>query len=100
MTLDGTYLVSSMTMPTTSQSALNPAPTVPTTTAPAAPATSAPAAPAGPTASQQQALDSAQSYLSDRQGFGRASLIDQLTSPYGEQFTYAQAVYAVNQIGL
>jgi hypothetical protein len=151
MTLDGTYLVSSMTMPTTSPSASNPAPAAPTTTAPAAPATSAPAAPAGPTASQQQALDSAQSYLSDGQGFSRAglikqltskygegfsqadatwavdhsganwdaqavesakgylsdgqgfsraSLIDQLTSPYGEQFTYAQAVYAVNQVGL
>src|SRR6266568_4748274 len=45
MTLDGTYLVSSMTMPTTSPSASSPAP--------AAPATSAPAAPAGPTVSQQ-----------------------------------------------
>jgi hypothetical protein len=92
MTLDGTYLVSSMTMPTTSPSASNPAPAAPTTTAPAAPA--------GPTASQQQALDSAQSYLSDGQGFSRASLIDQLTSPYGEQFTYSQAVYAVNKVGL
>jgi len=75
----------------------NPAPAA---SQPAAPATSAPAAPAGPTVSQQQALDSAQSYLSDGQGFSRAGLIDQLTSPYGEQFTYAQAVYAAGQVGL
>jgi hypothetical protein len=38
--------------------------------------------------------------MSDGQGFSRASLIDQLTSPYGEQFTYAQAVYAAGQVGL
>ena len=127
-------------------------PAAPATSQPAAPATQAqPPAPAGPTTSQQQALDSAQSYLadgqgfsraglisqltsqyggqfsvadatwavdhsgadwdaqavmsaqgymSDGQGFSRAGLIDQLTSPYGEQFTYAQAVYAVNQVGL
>jgi Host cell surface-exposed lipoprotein len=47
-----------------------------------------------------QAVMSAKCYMSDGQGFSRASLIDQLTSPYGEQFTYAQAVYAVNQVGL
>jgi hypothetical protein len=98
--LDGSYLVASMAMPTSgdagSAAGTNPAPA---TSQPAAPATSAPAAPAGPTLSQQQALDSAQSYLSDGQGFSRASLIDQLTSPYGEQFTYAQAVYA-DQVGL
>src|SRR6516164_5200004 len=37
MTLDGTYLVTSTTMPTTSPSASNPAPAAPATTAPAAP---------------------------------------------------------------
>jgi hypothetical protein len=47
-----------------------------------------------------QAVESAKGYMSDGQGFSRAGLIDQLTSPYGEQFTYAQAVYAVNQVGL
>jgi hypothetical protein len=91
MTLDGTYLVSSMTMPTTSPSASSPAP--------AAPATSAPAAPAGPTASQQQALDSAQSYLSDGTGFSRAGLIGQLSSPYGEKFSVADATWAVDHSG-
>jgi hypothetical protein len=107
MTLDGTYLVSSMTMPTTSPSASSPAPAAPATTAPAAPATTAPApparqapaAPAGPTASQQQALTSAQGYLSDGQGFSRAGLIAQLDSPDGGQFSVADATWAVNNSG-
>jgi hypothetical protein len=47
-----------------------------------------------------QAVESAKGYLSDGQGFSRAGLIQQLTSSYGEGFTYAQAVYAVNQAGL
>jgi hypothetical protein len=102
MTLDGTYLVSSMTMPTTSPSASSPAPAAPATTAPAAPATSAPAAPAapaGPTVSQQQALDSAQSYLSLNSGFSRQGLIDQLDSPYGGKFSVADATYAADHSG-
>jgi Host cell surface-exposed lipoprotein len=33
-------------------------------------------------------------------GFSRASLIDQLDSPYGGKFTLAQATYAANQVGL
>jgi len=112
MTLDGTYLVSSMTMPTTSPSASNPAPAAPATTAPAAPATSAPAAPAssapaqpapaapaGPTVSQQQALDSAQSYLNLGSGFSRAGLIAQLDSPYGGQFSVADATWAADHSG-
>lgn len=48
----------------------------------------------------QQAVESAKNYLSDGQGFSRASLIQQLTSSSGEGFTYDQAVYAVNQVGL
>ena len=100
MTLDGTYLVSSMTMPTTSPSASSPAPAAPATTAPAAPATSAPAAPAGPTVSQQQALDSAQSYLDLGTGFSRAGpdrpAID---SPYGGKFSVADATWAVDHSG-
>jgi Host cell surface-exposed lipoprotein len=46
-----------------------------------------------------QAVMSAKGYM-QMGGFSRSSLIDQLTSPYGGQFTYAQAVYAVNQVGL
>jgi hypothetical protein len=112
MTLDGTYLVSSMTMPTASPSASNAAPAAPATTAPAAPATTAPAAPAttapaapapaapaDPTASQQQALDAAQNYLSDGQGFSRAGLISQLTSQYGNGFSQADATWAVDHSG-
>ena len=99
MTLDGTYLVSSITMPTTSPSASSPAPAAPATTAPAAPATSAPAAPAGPTVSQQQALDSPKSYLDMGTGFSRAGLIDQLSSSAGDQFSVADATWAVDHSG-
>ncbi len=48
----------------------------------------------------QQAVESAQGYLSGGQGFSRASLIQQLTSSYGEGFTETQALYAVNKVGL
>lgn len=42
-----------------------------------------------------QAVISAKSYLADGQGFSRSGLMQQLTSQYGEGFTYAQAQYAV-----
>lgn len=64
-----------------------PAPTTPADTAPAV------------SASRQQALDSAQSYLSDGQGFSRAGLIQQLTSSYGEGFSKADATWAVDHSG-
>jgi host cell surface-exposed lipoprotein len=48
----------------------------------------------------QQAVLSAKSYLKSGMGFSRASLIQQLSSSYGEGFTYAQAVYAANRVGL
>jgi hypothetical protein len=47
-----------------------------------------------------QAVDSAQNYLADGQGFSRDGLIQQLTSSYGEGFTEAQAEYAVAKVGL
>ena len=75
------------------------APAAPATTAPAAPATSAPAAPAGPTVSQQQALDSAQSYLALGSGFSRQGRIDQLDSPYGGKFSVADATWAADHAG-
>jgi Host cell surface-exposed lipoprotein len=106
MTLDGTYLVSSMTMPTTSPSASSPAPAAPASSAPAqqAPAQQAPVsqpatAPAGPTVSQQQALESAQSYLDLGSGFSRAGLIAQLDSPYGGKFSVADATWAADHSG-
>jgi Host cell surface-exposed lipoprotein len=85
-----------------------PATPAPATSAPAAtptPTTAAPAvvpastAPAGPTASQAQALESALSYLGDGQGFSRAGLIAQLDSPYGGQFSVADATWAVHNSG-
>jgi Host cell surface-exposed lipoprotein len=66
--------------------------------APSAPATSqAPAAPAM-TADQQQAVDSAQSYLSEGQGFSEQGLVNQLTSSAGEGFTGSQAEYAISYL--
>jgi len=77
-----------------------PAVTAPAAPAPAAPAPSAPAAPAAPapTAAQQQALSSAQGYLSDGQGFSEAGLLKQLTSSYGEKFATADAEWAIAQL--
>jgi Host cell surface-exposed lipoprotein len=48
----------------------------------------------------QQAVESAQGYMSDGQGFSACGLVQQLDSPDGEQFTQAQAEYAVGQVGL
>ncbi|MGN6760211.1 MAG: Ltp family lipoprotein [Leifsonia sp.] len=47
-----------------------------------------------------QALLAAKSYMSDGQGFSHDSLLDQLTSAYGNKFTPEQAAYAVAQVGL
>jgi hypothetical protein len=44
---------------------------------------------------QREALESAKSYL-ELKGFSRAGLIGQLTSSYGEGFSRADAVWAVN----
>jgi hypothetical protein len=49
---------------------------------------------------KQQAVLSAKSYLSMGSGFSRTSLIEQLSSQAGEQFTVAQATYAANKVGL
>jgi hypothetical protein len=49
------------------------------------------------TASQRNALESAQSYLST-EAFSRSGLIDQLHSPYGEGYPKSVAVWAVNHV--
>jgi hypothetical protein len=67
--------------------------------APAAPAKPAKPAPPAVTASQQQALDSAQSYLGLDSGFSRQGLIDQLDSPYGGKFSVADATWATDHSG-
>jgi len=63
-----------------------------------APTTPAPKPKSKMTAAQEQALQSAQSYLTDGQGFSRNGLIDQLTSSYGSGFTKAQAAWAVRHL--
>jgi hypothetical protein len=70
----------------------------PTTAAPAP--TQAPTTPAAPalSASQQQAVDAAQNYLSDGQGFSEYSLTQQLTSSSGNGFAPADAAYAINYL--
>lgn len=77
-----------------------PAPAKPSAPAPAAtapapaPSHSAPAM----TVAEQQAVDSAQSYLDMGKGFSRSGLIEQLTSSAGEGFAVADATYAVDQL--
>lgn len=50
------------------------------------------------TVGQQQALLSAQEYLSDGQGFSQAKLLEQLTSSYGAGFPQADAQWAIAQL--
>jgi hypothetical protein len=49
------------------------------------------------TVSQEQAIESAESYL-DFSAFSRLGLIDQLSSEYGEGFSTADATFAVDHI--
>jgi hypothetical protein len=88
--------------------ASKPAASAPAAPAPAAPAPAPPPAPSSASAkpakpaphytvSQQQAIGSAQDYLSF-QAFSRKGLIQQLSSKYGEGFSRADATFAVNHI--
>lgn len=85
--------------PATSTAQPSPSKTVatapPASSTPAPPA--APAAPSTPamTVSQQQAVQSAQSYLSMGEGFSYNGLLQQLTSQAGEGFAKADAEYAI-----
>lgn len=47
-----------------------------------------------------QAVMAAKGYIQLGTGFSRASLIDQLTSQYGNGFTYSQAVHGADAVGL
>src|SRR5205809_5490895 len=71
------------------------------TSAPIAADTQVPASPVDTTpsytVSQQNAIRSAQEYLSS-QAFSYTGLISQLSSKYGEGFAKADAVFAVNHI--
>lgn len=48
----------------------------------------------------EQAVDAAKGYISSGMGFSRSSLVEQLTSSAGNQFTPEQAEYAAGQVGL
>jgi hypothetical protein len=66
-------------------------------------ASSAPSAPAAPpspamTSAQQQAVDSAQDYLSEGQGFSEQGLLNQLTSSAGEGFLTPDAEFAIHYL--
>jgi hypothetical protein len=69
----------------------------PSTPAASAAAPSTPAAPAE-TVSQQQAIASAQDYLTDGEGFSYAGLLQQLTSADGDGFSTADATFALNNL--
>lgn len=79
-------------------SAASPSAAVPSTVASSAPGT--PAAPASPsmTGSQQQAVDAAEGYLSDGQGFSKQGLVSQLTSSAGDGFSKPDAEFAINYL--
>lgn len=47
-----------------------------------------------------EAVKAAKAYMDSGMGFSRQSLIAQLTSAAGNQFTQAQAAYAADQVGL
>jgi Host cell surface-exposed lipoprotein len=68
--------------------------------APASSAPSTPAAPASPsmTVAQEQAVDAAEAYLSEGQGFSREGLLGQLTSSAANGFEQADAEFAINDL--
>jgi host cell surface-exposed lipoprotein len=63
-------------------------------------APSTPAAPVSPsmTGAQQQAVDAAEDYLSDGQGFSEQGLLSQLTSSAGDGFSNSDAEFAINYL--
>jgi hypothetical protein len=50
------------------------------------------------TGAQQQAVDAAEAYLSEGQGFSREGLLGQLTSSAGNGFEQADAEFAINHL--
>ena len=80
--------------------ALGTAPSSPAANTAPSPSPTVPPSPTPPpmTVSQQQAVDSAQSYLQTEPGFSYQGLIDQLDSSAGEGFSVADATFAVSYI--
>jgi len=50
------------------------------------------------TGAQQQAVDSAEGYLSEGQGFSKNGLLSQLTSSFGEGFSKPDAQFAIKYL--
>ena len=50
------------------------------------------------TGAQQQAVDAAEGYLTDGQGFSDLGLLGQLTSSYGDGFSQSDAEFAINDL--
>jgi Host cell surface-exposed lipoprotein len=84
----------------TGAAASSASPSAAASSAAASTAPSTPTAPAGPsmTSAQQQAVDSAQSYLSEGQGFSEQGLLSQLTSSSGEGFLTPDAEFAIHYL--
>jgi hypothetical protein len=89
---------SSTTAPKPTTTTQAPAPAVAATPVPAPPAPPAPPAAPAMTAGQQQAVTSAQGYLTDGEGFSYAGLLQQLTSASGEGFPTSDATFALNYL--
>jgi hypothetical protein len=70
----------------------------PTTAAPTPAPTAAPPTTSGLTPSQQNAVQAAQNYLSEGNGFSQAGLIAQLDSPDGDGYSVADATFAVDSL--
>ena len=75
-------------------------PSAAVSSAAASSAPSTPAAPAGPsmTAAQQQAVEAAEGYLSEGQGFSEQGLLQQLTSSAGDGFAKSDAEFAIHYL--
>jgi hypothetical protein len=75
----------------------------PPATVSSAAASSAPSTPTAPasasmTGAQQQAVDAAESYLSEGQGFSNQGLLQQLTSSSGNGFSTSDAEFAIHYV--
>jgi Host cell surface-exposed lipoprotein len=79
---------------------LTPPSTIAAATAAASARTSTSASPTTPamTSSEQQAVESVQSYLSDGEGFSYQGLLQQLTSSYGSGFSESDAKFALSYL--
>ena len=84
--------------PSTPAAPASPAAAGATTVASSAPSTPAAPASRAMTGAQQQAVDSAEGYLGEGQGFSKQGLLNQLTSSFGEGFGNSDAEFAIKYL--